>query len=305
MKLPILGTLLSLALVAPTLAGDGVQARIKKEKTGNDIVDTAIKAGSFKTLVAAVQAAGLVETLEGDGPFTVFAPTDAAFAALPEGTVETLLKPENKSALTGVLTYHVVPGRMPASKVLASTGLVTVNGQRLDISISGDDVRIDGAGLVKTDILCSNGVIHVIDAVVLPADKNIVETAAAAGSFNTLLTAAKAAGLAPALTARGPLTVFAPTDEAFAALPEGTVASLLKPENKDQLVAILKMHVVSGRIYSDAAIGLGKAQALNGSTLKIRANAEGVRINQSSVVKADLDTSNGVIHVIDRVLLPE
>ena len=134
----------------------------------SDIVDTAIAAGSFETLVAAVQAADLVETLKGPGPFTVFAPTDDAFAALPAGTVEDLLLPENRDQLVAILTYHVVPGRLLAADVLASTTLTTVQGQQLTISLDGATALVDQATIVDTDIETSNGVIHVIDSVLLP-----------------------------------------------------------------------------------------------------------------------------------------
>ena len=134
-----------------------------------DIVGTAVAADDFNTLVAAVQAAGLVETLQGEGPFTVFAPTDAAFAALPDGTVEDLLKPENKDQLVAVLTYHVVPGKVLstdlAGKALAAE---TVQGSTVDIDATGGGVMVDGANVTSADIEASNGVIHVIDAVILP-----------------------------------------------------------------------------------------------------------------------------------------
>ena len=132
-----------------------------------DIVQTAVDAGSFKTLVAAVTAAGLVETLQSPGPFTVFAPTDEPFANLPAGTVETLLKPENKDKLVAVLTYHVVAGKVLAADVVGLTEAVTVQGQSIKVDTSSG-VKVDGANVVKTDIICDNGVIHVIDAVILP-----------------------------------------------------------------------------------------------------------------------------------------
>ncbi len=134
----------------------------------HDIVDTAVAAGSFTTLVAAVKAAGLVDTLKGAGPFTVFAPTDDAFAKLPAGTVENLLKPENKAKLQGILTYHVVPGTVMAKDVANLKTAKTVNGQELTVKSSHGSVMVDGAGVTKTDILSSNGVIHVIDSVLLP-----------------------------------------------------------------------------------------------------------------------------------------
>jgi transforming growth factor-beta-induced protein len=133
-----------------------------------DIVDTAVGAGSFKTLVAAVQAAGLVDTLKGKGPFTVFAPTDEAFAKLPKGTVEDLLKPENKAKLVAVLTYHVVPGKVMAADVVKLKEAKTVQGQSVKIVVADGKVKVDAANVVKTDIETSNGVIHVIDAVILP-----------------------------------------------------------------------------------------------------------------------------------------
>lgn len=133
-----------------------------------DIVDTAVKAGSFNTLVAAVEAAGLVETLKGEGPFTVFAPTDEAFAALPEGTVESLLLPENKDQLISILTYHVVPGKVMSGDIAGKQmEVTTVEGSMADINAM-DGVMIDGANVVTADIEATNGVIHVIDAVIMP-----------------------------------------------------------------------------------------------------------------------------------------
>jgi uncharacterized surface protein with fasciclin (FAS1) repeats len=143
-------------------------AQARPKAASQDIVDTAVAAGSFKTLAAALQAAGLVETLKGKGPFTVFAPTDEAFAKLPAGTVDDLLKPENKEKLAAILTYHVVPGKVMAAQVTKMNSAKTVNGQSLVISVNGGTVMVDNAKVVKTDILCSNGVIHVIDSVVLP-----------------------------------------------------------------------------------------------------------------------------------------
>lgn len=135
---------------------------------GADIVDTAVEAGSFKTLAAALQAAGLVDTLKGDGPFTVFAPTDEAFAALPEGTVETLLLPENKDKLIAVLTYHVVPGAVTSDQVVGLTSAPTVNGESLEISVKDGAVMVDASAVTAVDIAADNGVIHVINSVLLP-----------------------------------------------------------------------------------------------------------------------------------------
>ena len=139
-----------------------------QKSEAKDIVDTAVEAGSFETLVTAVKAADLVETLKGKGPFTVFAPTDEAFKKLPEGTVASLLKAENKSKLSGILTYHVVSGKVMAADVVKLTSAKTVQGGEVTIKVEGDKVMVDGATVTKTDIECSNGVIHIIDSVILP-----------------------------------------------------------------------------------------------------------------------------------------
>ena len=269
------------------------------------IVETAIGAGSFNTLVTAVKAAGLAETLSGPGPFTVFAPTDEAFAKLPKGTVESLLKPENKAKLAAILTYHVVPGKVLAADVVKLTNAGTVQGQRVDIVVKDGTVSVDGAKVTATDIACSNGVIHVIDTVILPTDKNIVEVAASNGSFNTLVAAVKAAGLVETLSGKGPFTVLAPTDAAFAKLPAGTLENLLKPENKQQLIDILTFHVVPGvAAYSDQVVKMTEVPTVLGSTVPVVVKDGKVKLGAATVVAADVEASNGVIHVIDTVLLP-
>jgi len=271
---------------------------------GGDIVSTAASAGSFKTLLAAAKAAGLVDALRGDDPLTVFAPTDDAFAKLPEGTVANLLKPENKAALAGILKYHVVAGKLDAGKVVKSGALDTLNGQRLAIQADENGVTVAGAKVVKTDIAATNGIIHVIDSVMLPTSKDIVDIAAGGDQFSTLVAAVKAAGLVEALKGDGPFTVFAPTNDAFAKLPKGTVESLVKPENKDKLIAILTYHVVPGRVYSDAAAAGATAKTLQGATVTTRSDDGKVFVNGAQVIAADIDTANGVIHVIDTVILP-
>jgi uncharacterized surface protein with fasciclin (FAS1) repeats len=164
MKAAILAVAVSLAcFAAPSFAAESMST----EKTTGTVVDVAASNADFSTLVAAVKAAGLVDTLNGAGPFTVFAPTNAAFAKLPAGTVESLLMPENKAKLTAILTYHVVPGAVKAADVAGLTQATTVNGKAVKIDAS-NGVKIDGATVVKTDIMASNGVIHVIDTVLMP-----------------------------------------------------------------------------------------------------------------------------------------
>ena len=273
-----------------------------------DIVGVATEAGSFSTLLTAVEAAGLVETLQGEGPFTVFAPTDEAFAALPEGTLDSLLA--DTEALTQVLLYHVVPGEVMASDVVELDSATTAQGEDIAITVEGDSVKVNQANVIATDVIASNGVIHVIDQVILPPSMSaeqtemgdIVETAEAAGDFNTLLAAVEAAGLVETLKGEGPFTVFAPTDEAFAALPEGTFDTLLA--DTEALTQVLLYHVVPGAVTADQVVGLESAQTVQGGSVSISTEDDKVFINDAQVVAADVLTSNGVIHVIDKVIIP-
>jgi transforming growth factor-beta-induced protein len=268
------------------------------------IVETAVDAGQFKTLTAALKAANLVDTLKGPGPFTVFAPTDEAFSKLPANTVAELLKPENRQKLADILTYHVIPGKVQAKEVIKQRGAIAVNGQRVDIRFDEEGLKVDGAKVLTTDILCDNGVIHVIDSVILPGKATIPEIAKDSGTFEILLAAAKAAGLADVLGSTGPFTVFAPTDEAFEKLPKGTVEMLLKPENKSKLVDILKYHVIPGRVYSERVLESKALKTLQGSPASVSLKDGSPRIEQAKILKTDIDATNGVIHVIDSVIIP-
>ena len=292
------------------------------------IVDVAVGAGSFETLVAAVQAAGLVETLSGDTQFTVFAPTDDAFAAALDSlgiTAEELLG--DTETLTSILTYHVVPGVVPSSDVVTLDGqsVATVNGAEVMISVDGSTVMVDGATVVAVDVEASNGVIHVIDSVLLPPAPEaaeemteesmepesmvgtIVEVASDAGAFNTLLAAAEAAGLVETLSGDAPLTVFAPTDDAFATALEalGLTAEELLADT-ETLGSILTYHVVAGEVDAATAISLDgqSAPTVNGAEINISVVDGMVMINDATVVQPDVEASNGIIHVIDSVLLP-
>ena len=160
-----------IAGVVAVMAITGAAANMGAATADKDIVDTAVAAGSFKTLVKALQAADLVATLKGAGPFTVFAPTDEAFAKLPAGTLETLLKPENKSKLQRILTSHVVAGKVMAADVVKTTSAKAVSGDMLTIASRDGGVTVDGAKVMKTDIAATNGVIHVIDSVILPKEE--------------------------------------------------------------------------------------------------------------------------------------
>lgn len=264
-----------------------------------NIVDVATENGSFTTLLAAIQAAGLEETLKAEGPFTVFAPTDEAFAKLPEGTLDTLLN--DIPTLTNILLYHVVPGKLMAADVVASDYLNTVNGESAKIKTDMGKAFIDGAEIVVTDVVAGNGVIHVIDSVILPG-KTIADVAVNDGRFTTLVAALQAANLVETLKGEGPFTVFAPTDEAFAKLAEGTLDALLN--DIPTLTNILLYHVVSGAVKSQDVVMLTSADTVAGLPVTIKVEDGKVFINEAQVIIVDIVTSNGVIHVIDSVLLP-
>ncbi|MFN2142908.1 MAG: fasciclin domain-containing protein, partial [Candidatus Promineifilaceae bacterium] len=278
--------------------------------------------GRFTTLVAAVQAAGLAETLSGEGEFTVFAPTDDAFAALPEGTVESLLE-DPEGALKDILLYHVLSQVVPAADVVNYEGVQTIEGENIAIAVvDGDVVLNDSAKVVLTDIAASNGIIHVIDAVLLPPSiteaaaeeamaedemmdvKSIAEIASEDGRFTTLVAALDAAGLVDTLAGEGEFTVFAPVDDAFAALPEGTVEALLE-DPQGALTDVLLYHVVEGVVPAETVVTLDSAPTLQGSDIHITVNDDGVFLNDTvKVLVTDVTASNGIIHVIDGVLLP-
>lgn len=266
------------------------------------IVDVAVKDGRFNTLVAALKAADLDATLSGEGPFTVFAPTDAAFAKLPSGTVDALLK--DVPTLKKILLYHVVAGKVASADVVKLSSATTVNGLPVMVTVSGNAVKINDATVQIADVAASNGIIHVVDTVILPPSGDLVDAAIANGNFKTLLAAATAAGLVDTLKSAGPFTLFAPTDAAFAKLPAGTVEGLLK--DIPTLKKILTYHVVSGRVYSSDVVKLSSAPTVQGSPIEIKVEGSSVKLNGSSTVTmADILTTNGVIHVIDSVLLPK
>jgi transforming growth factor-beta-induced protein len=287
------------AAVVLLAAGVAACTSTTTEPVETNLLETARQAGSFQTLVTAVEQAGLAATLTGTDELTIFAPTDAAFAALPAGIVDALLS--DSELLTAVLTYHVVPGRLGSAAVAGRSSLTTANGQALGVTTVGGGVQVDGVQVVQADIGASNGVIHVIDDVLTPL-LDIARTARLAGGFETLLAAVEAAGLGDALTADGALTVFAPTDAAFAALPEGALEALL--EDREALTAVLTYHVAGERLSASEVVSRSAIQTLNGASLSVRVEGDAVWVGDARVVATDVETTNGIIHVIDAVLLP-
>ncbi|MBK8852188.1 MAG: fasciclin domain-containing protein [Saprospiraceae bacterium] len=265
------------------------------------VVDIALNSPVHTTLVAAVSAAGLVSTLQGDGPFTVFAPTDAAFAALPAGTIEALLA-DPQGALTDILLYHTVGANALSSGLANGQFIKTINGKSVSVKINADGVFINNAKVTVADVIADNGVVHVIDAVILPPT-TVIDIALNSPVHTTLVAAVSAAGLVSTLQGDGPFTVFAPTDAAFAALPAGTIEALLA-DPQGLLTQILLYHAVAGEALSSDLSNGQTIATINGKEITITINADGVFINNAKVTVADLLADNGVVHVIDAVLLP-
>ena len=281
-----------------------------EKETKQSIAEIAVD-GGFNTLVAALDAADLVETLSGEGTFTVFAPTDDAFAALPEGMLEELLA--DPETLKQILLYHVVGDVVMAETVVTLDEAETLEGSMVAIDVVDGNVFLNDSQVTSTDIEASNGVVHVIDKVLVPGmqeaasnetleeSKSIAEIAVA-GGFNTLVAALSAADLVETLSGDGAFTVFAPTDDAFAALPEGMLEGLLA--DTESLTQILLYHVVGDVVMADTVVTLDEAETLEGSKVEIEVVDGKVFVNDSQVTSTDIEASNGVIHVIDKVLVP-
>ena len=273
------------------------------------VVDIIVGSDEHGTLATAVTAAGLVETLQGAGPFTVFAPTDAAFAALPDGTLEALLD-DAEGALTDILLYHVVSGKAMSADLSDGQEIETVFGADIVVTINEDGVFINDAQVTVADLEAENGVVHVIDAVLIPEAEEdpmpatVVDIIVGSDDHGTLATAVTAAGLVETLQGAGPFTVFAPTDAAFAALPDGTLEALLD-DAEGALTDILLYHVVAGKAMSTDLSDGQEIETVFGANIVVTINEDGVFINDAQVTVADLEAENGVVHVIDAVLIPE
>merc|ERR1711865_1144673 len=287
-----------------------------------NIVELAESVPALATLVSAVVAGDLADTLSSPGPFTVFAPTNDAFAALPAGVVDNLMKAENKAELVDLLTYHVLPSQALSTDLGLFQAVKTVEGKLLHVQKWGGIVKV-GPSLASKDLRtvtgadnkASNGVAHIIDGVLIPpaagladALPNIVELAQSVDDLSTFA-AVVAGDLAETLSSPGPFTVFAPTNEAFSALPEGTLDTLLKPENKDTLVDILTYHVLASEVLSTDLKFFQRVKTVEGKSVHVYKTRKGVFVSPDgkdfkTVVGADNKASNGVAHIIDGVLLP-
>lgn len=262
------------------------------------------------TFSAYLQSSGLADVLDGTGAFTLFAPSDAAFAHLPKSVVESIAEgsAEGRARLQDLLRFHVVAGAVGAPAVRKLTSVAALNGQRASIGVSGKSTTVAGAKITATETRCANGVIHFLDAVMVPEIRDLAATLADTGNHGVFLRAVKAAGLDDVLSGSRPMTFLAPTDEAFAALPEGVLEELLQPENKARLARILKHHVIPGRVFMDQLGKVSMAPTLGGQELLVRVAGEafslGVPGSEAKLVGGDVQAANGVIHVVDAVIQP-
>jgi transforming growth factor-beta-induced protein len=272
---------------------------------GQTIVEIAQATPDLSTLVTALQAAELVSTLDGDGPFTVFAPVNSAFAALDQDQVARLLASGNQALLQKVLTYHVVPGRILAADLEDGQTVTTVEGSTLTFDLDGSP-SVNGVEIVRTDIAASNGVVHLISGV-LTQNLDVTDVAVLQG-FDTLVAALGAAGLVDDLQAAGPFTVFAPTEQAFADLLAALNVTAEQLLARDDLDDILLYHVVEGEAFASDLSDGQVLPTLGGGTLTVDITGSTVSLvganNTVTVVVPNVDVSNGVIHAIDAVLLP-
>ena len=288
-----------------------IDAVLLPEITPATIVDILVNSPDHNTLETAVLAAGLETALSGAGPFTLFAPTDAAFAAIDPAVLNSLLT-DPQGALTEVLTYHAVSGVAGSSIITDGLLMSTLRGQNINFSVNGNGVFVNNAQITVTDIQAANGVVHVIDAVLLPtptgssrgnANGTIVDVIVNSPDHNTLETAVLAAGLETALSGDGPFTVFAPTDAAFAAVDPAVLSALLA-DPQGELTRVLTYHALTGVANTSNIFDGMRLTSLQGSPLTISINNDGAFVNNARITVTDITTSNGVIHVIDAVLIP-
>jgi uncharacterized surface protein with fasciclin (FAS1) repeats len=317
----LLLSLAALLVVAVGVASAADTAKPAKQKT---IVQTAVAAGQFKTLVGLVKQAGLAGTLSKPGKFTVFAPSDKAFANLKKSNPDLFAKvASDRKLLKAVLTYHVVPKRIPAAVALGAAKkgakVKTVQGEPIALSLKGGKIVLNGsAKVVAANVKASNGIIHVIDQVIVPPSllappaptKSIVEIAVGNPQFSTLVSLVQKAGLVSVLSGSGPFTVFAPTNEAFDKLKAAAPATFDAVVNNPQLLTkVLTYHAVAGSVQSAQAITVaqqnGSVNSVEGEPISLSIVGGKLTLNGSAtVIAADVLATNGVIHVIDTVIVP-
>jgi transforming growth factor-beta-induced protein len=275
-----------------------------------NVAEVSSNFADLSTLSTALAAAKLTSTLSGKGPFTLFAPSNEAFAKLDKALLAALLDPKNIDKLTEVLTYHVAVSIVKSTDLTDAEQIKTVEGEKVTVSITNGNIDINNARVIIPDITATNGVVHIIDAVLIPpgfappSDKNIVELAAATADLSTLVDALKAANLTAALSTKGPFTVFAPTNEAFAKLDKALLAKLLEPDNVATLTDLLTYHVVAAELTSSELKNDRSIETLEGMMVKVMADGSHIKINDAQVIIPNITATNGIVQVIDAVLIP-
>ncbi len=268
----------------------------------NDLASVAGRSG-LGTLLQLIEAADL--QLPKGVQLTILAPIDAAFAKIPAATLEHLLRPENREMLRAVLNYHIITPSLTSRDLFSRRTVETLNGQRLKIDDAGALSTINGSGLIAVNVRFNGGIIHVIDEVLMPQLFSIAEIGPESDQLSTLTTAVIAASLGDQLGAEnGPWTVFAPVNSAFSDLPDGVLDGLLRAENRARLTDILGLHIVPGRLYSSDLLATKSVQTLFGETVKFAIKDGTLSVGGATLIGEEIDASNGVIHLIDSVLLP-
>jgi uncharacterized surface protein with fasciclin (FAS1) repeats len=294
-------------VIAPLFGGLLLQGCGGGAGGGDDsITSLAKKTADLSTLVTALKTAGLDDTLSGKGPFTVFAPGNAAFKALPASELAYLL--HDNATLTKVLEYHVASGSVLSSALKNGEKIKTLQGADVNVTITKKNnvtsIMIDDATVTTADVNATNGVIHIIDQVLIPPNLSVpnIPAVAKASGLKTLVSAVTAAKLDSNLSGKGPFTVFAPTDAAFNNLP--FLAELLKPENMKDLAEILKYHAVAGEVAAADLKNGQRIKTLEGQDVNVTISGSTISIDKAKVTKADVYAGNGIVHVIDAVMLP-
>ena len=296
------GAVFALTLVPPAPAGADDH---RDEPQRQNLLVRAASSGKANAFVAAAAVADLLGPLQKDGALTVLVPTDEAFGKLPAAARQALFSPGGAEKLQALLKYHILPGRVPARQIAGESRPKTLGGERLTVAANDRGIAINNATVVEADVLARNGVIHFIDAVLQPPAPDLLGVAEKAGQFGVLLEALDATGLDDTLRRDGPFTVFGPTDEAFQSLGTGTLRNLLDKSNRSKLKEVLKFHVVAGRVSARDAVGAGEAKTLQGGVVPVSIKGGKLTIGGATALATDLEAGNGVIHVIDRILVPE
>lgn len=256
-------------------------------------------------LARAIQKTDLLQTLDEEGPFTLFAPSDAAFAKLPEGFLEELLKEGNEDILAAILQYHIISGKVRSGSLIDGQVAATLQGENFVISTS-DGVKVNGALVATPDIAAGNGMIHIVDEVLMPLSmqsKNITQLVLANENLSFLASALESADLINSLSQERAFTLFAPTNDAFEALPKDVLTNLLKPENKEVLGSLLGFHVIGTKLMANDFQNGQKIITTQGESMTVEFD-DGVKINGAVITGPDVEATNGVIHLVNKVILP-